>query len=88
MAQVNQIVTNAGRPVNFIPNKVVAVSPHDTNTFAEGILYVGVAGNVKARPAGQADYVTFLNVAAGTFIPVYIIGVHTDTTSTNILVCY
>lgn len=88
MTQVSHIVTNAGKSVNFIPNNATAVTTHDTNTFAEGLLFVGATGNVKAMPSGQATFVTFKNVPSGTFLPIYVKAVHTDTTATDMLICY
>jgi hypothetical protein len=52
------------------------------------LLYVGVGGDVKVMPAGLATFVTFKNVQEGEFLPVYIIAVHTDTTATDMLICY
>jgi hypothetical protein len=82
------IATDQGRSVDFIVSKASAVTPSDTDTFDYGLLYVGVTGDVKARPVGQTGYVTFKGVPAGSFLPVYIIGVHTDTTATDMLICY
>ena len=88
MIQRGHILNNAGKTMNFIPSKAVAVTPHDTDTFAEGLLFVGVTGDIKVRPTGQADYVTFKNIEGGSFFPLYIIGVHTDTAATDMLICY
>ena len=84
----NILKTPAGRYVNFILSNAVAVTPHDTNEFQEGLLFVGVGGDVKAMPADLDTFVTFKNVAGGTFLPVYIKAVHTDTTATDMLICY
>jgi len=82
------IVNNNGKPILFVPERAVAVTPHDTDTFQEGLLFVGVGGDVKAMPAGNTDFVTFKNVTSGSFLPIQVKAVHTDTTATNMLVCY
>jgi hypothetical protein len=82
------VKTPGGEYVNFIPNNAVAVSPHDTNTLPIGLLFVGVGGDVKAMPAGLATFVTFKNVPGGSFLPIYVKAVHTDTTATDMLICY
>ena len=82
------VYTPAGNAVNFIPNKAVAVTPHDTDTFQAGILYVGGLGDIKCLLEGDTAYVTFVGVPAGSMLPIYVKGVHTDTTASNILVLY
>ena len=84
----NIIQTPANKPVNFIPNQAYAVTPHDTNTFQYGLLFVGGAGNVVAMPQGLDTFVTFKGLAAGSVLPVYIKAVHTDTTATDMLILY
>lgn len=88
MEQSQVIYTAGGNPVNFIPSIAVAVTPHDTDTFQGGLLFVGVGGDVKAMPKGLSTFVTFKGVAAGAFLPIYVKAVHTDTTATDLLVCY
>lgn len=88
MYREETIVTPAGKTVNFIPNQAYIVTPHDTNTFQYGLLYVGVGGDVSAMPQGLATFVTFKNVPSGSFLPVYVKAVHTDTTATDLLICY
>ena len=85
------VYTPAGKPVNFIPNIAVAVTPHATATFQAGLLYVGVGGDVVAMPQGIDTFVTFKNVPEGSFLPVYIKAVNTlanGTTATDMLICY
>jgi hypothetical protein len=82
------LVSNSGKPLNAIPDTAIAVTPHDTTTFQYGLLFVGGGGNVKAMPAGLNTFVTFLNVPDGSFLPLYIKAVHTDTTATSMLICY
>jgi len=84
----NMLTTPSGRFVNFIPSTAIVVTPHDTNTFTIGLLFVGVGGDVKAMPADLATFVTFKNVPSGTFLPLYVKAVHTDTTATDMLICY
>ena len=87
-AQEVLIRTNSGKTINFIPNQAYVVTPHDTNTFQYGLLFVGVGGDVKAMPQGLDTFVTFKGVTAGSFLPIYIKAVHTDTTATDMLICY
>lgn len=82
------IYTSAGKAVNFIPNQAYIVTPHDTETFQYGLLYVGVGGDVKAIPQGLNDFVVFKNVQDGSILPVYIKAVHTTTTATDMLILY
>jgi len=88
MERENIIKTPAGKFVNFIPSIAVAVTPSDTATFQEGLLYVGVTGDVTVMLADMSTFVTFKNVQAGSFLPVYVKAVHTDTTATDMLICY
>ena len=82
------IKTAAGKPVNFIPNQAYVVTPHDTDEFQYGLLFVGVGGDVKAMPQGLTTFVIFKNVPDGSFLPIYVKAVHTDTTATNMLITY
>ena len=79
-----------GKSINFVPDKAEVVVPHASNTFKEGLLFVGVGGDVYARPAGQTTYVLFKNVPDGSILPVYIIAVSNDasTTATDMLILY
>ena len=86
--QENIIVGNDGKAINFIPSRAVAVTTNDTAILETGLLFVGVSGDVTATPSGQSTTVVFKNVPAGTFLPIYIKLVHTDTTATNLLICY
>ena len=69
----------------------VAVTPHDTTNFTDGIcrgIYVGVSGNIVAiRKDGIA--ITFTAVAAGTILPIRAIRINsTSTTATNMVAIY
>lgn len=91
MNQEISITTNAGRVVNFIPSQAIAVVIADEAVLPIGLLYVGVGGNVAVVPAGQSNTVVFKNIASGSFLPVYIVGVKNiaaGTTATDLLVCY
>lgn len=79
-----------GIQLNLLPNKAVVVVPSASGVYDEGLLFVGVGGDVYARPSGQLNYVLFKNVAGGTFLPVYIVAVSNDasTTATDMLICY
>jgi hypothetical protein len=67
-----------------------AVTPHDTNdltTYAKA-LYVGGAGDVKVIPVENADAspITFVDVPAGTILPVSVRRVYsTGTVATDII---
>lgn len=88
MERENIIKTPAGKFVNFIPSIALTVTPDDTATFQEGLLYVGVTGDVRVMLADMSTFVTFKNVQSGSFLPVYVKAVHTDTTATDMLICY
>lgn len=81
-----QVCGNDGYPVNFVPRNAAVVTPSDSETFDEGILFIGVGGDVKAMPAGQEAFVTFKNIPDGSSLPVSVIAVHTDTTATDMLI--
>jgi hypothetical protein len=38
--------------------------------------------------ADMSTFVTFKNIQSGSFLPVYVKAVHTDTTATDMLICY
>lgn len=82
------IKTVAGKAVNFTPNQAYAVTPHDTNTFQYGLLFVGVGGDIKVMPQGLDSFVTFKNIQDGSILPVYVKAVHTDTSATDMLILY
>lgn len=86
--QDNIIKAPSGKPVNFIPNQAYIVTPHDTEEFQYGLLYIGVGGDVRAIPQGLTTFVTFKGVPTGSFLPIYVKAVHTDTTATDMLICY
>ena len=90
MFESNTIVGSAGKVMDFIVTKAVALNNAETATFSPGLLFVGVAGDIKVTPmnATAATYVTFKNIAKGTFFPMYIKGIHSDTTATDMLICY
>ena len=74
----------------FPAEKAVAVTPHNTNTFARtrGV-FVGVTGDLVVRFAGDTANVTLKNVAAGVTHPWSIDRViATGTTATSIVVVY
>ena len=82
------IVGPEGKPIVFVPNRASAVTTHDTDTFPQGMLFVGVGGDVKALPFLDTEFVTFKNVPDGSFLPILVKAVHTDTTATDMLICY
>ena len=65
--QDNIIKAPSGKPVNFIPNQAYIVTPHDTEEFQYGLLYIGVGGDVRAIPQGLTTFVTFKGVPTGSF---------------------
>ena len=74
----------------FPAEKAVAVTPHATNTFAacRGV-FVGTAGDLVVRFAGDTANVTLKNVVAGVTHPWSITRVlASGTTATDIVVVY
>jgi hypothetical protein len=83
-------------------HNAVAVTPSDTTHFpSTRAIYVGVTGNISVimtdidlsatadATAAQAADVIFLNVSAGTVLPIQVNRIlSTGTTSTNILALY
>jgi hypothetical protein len=89
----NLITTPGGRYVNFIPNVAVALgnsSSTTTATFQDGLMFVGTGGDIKVTPSGAAagTYVTFKGIADGTILPVYVKGIHSDTTALDCVMLY
>ena len=83
------IIDTAGAPITFIPEKAIAVTPSDTTTLDAGVLFVGVGGDIVARPIGNATIVTYKNVPDGSFLPVRVVQVYnTGTTATDMLIHY
>lgn len=77
-------------------NEVYAVSPDDTNNFAQygaqqrltGAIYVGALGNV-ATVQQDGTVANWIAVPAGTFLQVACKRVNaTGTTALNLLACY
>lgn len=91
MYNENLIKTPGGNSVNFIPSKATAIVIANEAVLPMGLLYVGVGGDVAVVPAGQTDTVVFKGVAAGSFLPLYIVGVKNagaGTTATDLLITY
>ena len=90
MNQENIIINRAGKAVNFIASNAVALTNAETASFEGGLLYVGTTGNIVVTPIGTTagTYLTFKNVPSGSFFPMYIKGIHSSTTATDMLVCY
>lgn len=69
----------------------VAITPHDSTNFTEGVcrgIYVGVGGNVVAITA-KGQTVTFKGLEAGMILPVKAKRVNsTDTTATDLVALY
>lgn len=68
-----------------------AVTPSDATVFTRPTraLWIGGAGNVAVRPAGQDTNVTFTAVAAGTLLQLSVLRVlSTGTTATNIVAMF
>jgi hypothetical protein len=66
------------------------IAPHDTNPQSKRTraIYVGAAGNVKVTMRGAGE-VTFVNVAAGTILPISVTHVwSTGTTASSMLGLY
>lgn len=79
-----------GLSINMIPWMAEVVVPDVATTLPIGLLYVGVGGDIIARPAGQTTFMTFVGVPSGTFLPVYVTGVSgaAGTTATTMLICF
>jgi hypothetical protein len=91
--QSNLLTTPGGEYVNFTPNVAVELgntASTTTATFQRGLMFVGTGGNVKVTPAGATagTYVTFKNVPDGSFLPVMVKGIHSDTTALDCVMCY
>ena len=71
------------------PRNATAVTPHDTNELASpGILWVGVAGDVKVTTVG-GQTVTFTTPSNGFILPVAVkLVFSTGTTATSIIALY
>ena len=71
------------------PVRMIDVTPSDTvNLATAGILYIGTAGDIKILTSG-GDTQTITIATDGTFFPVVCARVFaTDTTATNVKVCY
>lgn len=65
------------------------VNPAGETSRNDGpIVYVGVAGNVKVKTIGGQDAL-FLNVPAGTWMPVQVQLIYkVGTTATNLILCW
>ena len=84
--------------VTGFPLYAKAITPHATNPLtdyngrnADQYVYVGVAGNVAVVPSGNTDAqpVTFVGLAAGSFVPVKCRKVLvTGTTATSLIGVY
>ena len=81
----------APRGVMNPADKAFAITPNDSTDLAEycRALYVGGAGNVSVLMNGDSTPTVFVNVAAGSLLPLRIKRVRaTDTTATNLVGVY
>lgn len=78
------------RAETLFPRSAAVVTKSDTVDMPnEGIIYVGVAGDVKVLPAGSEAPVTFLGLTAGSAVPCVVRRVYnTGTTAGSLLVVY
>jgi hypothetical protein len=76
----------------FTAKNAAAVTPHDTNPLSRGktaALYVGGAGALIVRMAGESADTTFAAVPAGTTLPIQVTHVRsTGTVATSIVALY
>jgi hypothetical protein len=75
-------------PANAPGRAAIAVTPHDTNTFAQVCrgIYVGTTGDVVVTMVDGGNDVTFKTVPAGAILPVSAIRVkNTSTTASNMV---
>lgn len=88
IATPNRTHANAEYP--RMPNGALAITPSDTDTFANPVhVYVGVTGDVAVRPWNGNTAVVFKNVPQGSTLPVQVVGVNaTSTTAANLVAVY
>tara|TARA_R110000772_G_scaffold195555_2_gene306255 strand:+ start:1867 stop:2121 length:255 start_codon:yes stop_codon:yes gene_type:complete len=55
-------------------------------TLVEALLYIGVAGNVKVDVAGSGTGIVFVEVAAGSILPVKVNKIYTSGTTAEDIV--
>ena len=76
----------------FTAKNAVAVTPHDTNAIARGktnMLFVGGAGAITCRFAGEAADTVLTGVIAGSQLPIQVTHIRsTGTTATNMVAFY
>lgn len=68
----------------------LAVTPGDNELQPKGVkLFIGTGGSIKVKMSGNAEIVTFKNIADGTFLPIYVDFVYADDTDvTDILMLF
>jgi len=84
----NFIKDGDGNAINFIPTRALSITENDSLEFIPGLLFVGTTGNVTVKPVGQTNWIVFKNIPSGSFLPVKIKAVHTDSTAADLVICY
>lgn len=76
----------------FTAKNAAAVTPHDTNALTRGktnMLFVGGAGAITCRFAGEGSDTVMTGVAAGSLLPIQVTHIRsTGTTATNMTALY
>jgi hypothetical protein len=76
----------------FTAKNAAAVTTHDTNPLARGktgMLFVGGAGNITCRFAGESSDTLLTGVLAGALLPFQVTHIRaTGTTATNMVALY
>jgi hypothetical protein len=82
-------MTNYSPTFPMFPGSAGTITPSDSaNLPTPSVVYVGTGGNV-AVTTPQGDQVTFVNLPAGSVIPVQVLQVRaTGTTATNLVRIY
>lgn len=75
-----------------VPDNALAITPSDTDTFAQGVgVYVGAAGTVSVVPwgAGNSGTAVSFTAIAGAVLPIRVVKVNsTGTTATGLVAVY
>ena len=83
-----EITNPNGSIVRFTSVNAKSVTADDNARFDPGQVYVGSGGDLKYYPTKGSDWVTLTNVPNGSFLPIEAIGIHTDSTASDIVILY
>jgi hypothetical protein len=83
------IITNPnGSIVRFSSVNAKSVVANDNARFDPGQVYVGSGGDLKYWPSKGIEWITLTNVPNGSFLSIEAIGIHTDSTASDIVILY